>query len=359
MQRALSSFEASKEWRNKAVLVADKLYINDKLYISPELRDEQQGAIAYVEDSYTISYITANQIALNFNLFDEFLSPPLPHPLDGMGSKQPLLHNMESMSPSKKRKNSYDVSTFDRLDDDGSMDSSDTRKFARPSFESQSSNDRQNHSEIEKRRRDKMNAYITELSSMLPMCNAMNRKLDKLTCSGVRAATTYTEASHRPSFLSEDELKHLILEIIKSDVECKYVIKRYEHDFDISRISRAAEGFLFVNDLIGQSLLDYLHPKDINKVKEQLSSSDLAPRERLIDAKTMMPVKTELPQRPTHLSSGSRRSFFCRMKRGSKMSEMSGIKAEKYSDIDLCNRKKKFGKYPQQMLYLKMKSAYS
>lgn len=71
---------------------------------------------------------------------------------------------------------------------------------------------RENHSEIERRRRNKMTAYITELSEMVPTCSALARKPDKLTILRMAVShmktlkgsgNTGTDGTYKPSFLTD------------------------------------------------------------------------------------------------------------------------------------------------------------
>ncbi|XP_042615408.1 aryl hydrocarbon receptor nuclear translocator 2 isoform X2 [Cyprinus carpio] len=200
-------------------------------------------------------------------------------------------------------------------------------KFSRYDYDDQTPGDkeryaRENHSEIERRRRNKMTQYITELSDMVPTCSALARKPDKLTILRMAVShmksmrgtgNTSTDGAYKPSFLTEQELKHLILE--------------------------AADGFLFVvaaetgrviyvsdsvtpvlnhpqSEWFGSTLYEQVHPDDVDKLREQLSTSENSMTGRILDLKTGT-VKKEGQQSSMRMCMGSRRSFICRMRCGS------------------------------------------
>ncbi|KAG7279010.1 hypothetical protein CRUP_001951 [Coryphaenoides rupestris] len=136
----------------------------------------------------------------------------------------------------------------------GSTDNQDSKSASIPDVDMEDDEDGEPHSQIEKRRRDKMNNLIEELSAMIPTCNPMSRKLDKLTAADGFLFVVGCDRG-KIVFVSESITK-------------------------ILNYSRA--------ELIGQSLFDYIHPKDMGKA--------------------------DLPVGATRLCSGARRSFFCRMK---------------------------------------------
>ncbi|XP_072554371.1 aryl hydrocarbon receptor nuclear translocator 2-like isoform X1 [Paramormyrops kingsleyae] len=243
----------------------------------------------------------ATSAAVNPSDMASDLSGSVATPSAGAGPAQARMTGMLPGRGSKRRSVGMDV---DEEDGDGPS------KFSR-----------ENHSEIERRRRNKMSQYITELSDMVPTCSALARKPDKLTILRMAvshmktmrgAGNTSINGAYKPSFLTEQELKHLILE--------------------------AADGFLFVvatetgrviyvsdsvtpvlnqpqSEWLGSSLYEQVHPDDVGKLREQLSTSESSMTGRILDLKTGT-VKKEGQQSSMRMCMGSRRSFICRMRCG-------------------------------------------
>lgn len=189
---------------------------------------------------------------------------------------------------------------------------------------------RENHCEIERRRRNKMSAYITELSDMVPTCNALARKPDKLTILRMAVAhikslrgitnTPPNDGTYKPSFLTDNELKHLILEAADGFlfvVSCDTGRIIYVSD-SLTPVLNHAQG-----DWFGASVYDYIHPEDQEKVREQLSTTDSQANGRILDLKTGT-VKKEGSQSAMRLCMGSRRGFICRLKVGNVSPESLG-----------------------------------
>lgn len=180
------------------------------------------------------------------------------------------------------------------------------------------------HSLVEKKRRDKMSLLVTKLSDMIPMCGAMNRKLDKITV--LRMCVQHLKSIRGNHFVSETSalqpgvlLGTHILKIAKKSIKGLVFVVACDRG-KLLFVSVSVKDVLNCghNDIFGQSLFDLLHQKDIMNVKDQLLSSGT--RKVFIDARTLEPVNPDvvLPREPLPMvSSGSSRFFFCRMKNGS------------------------------------------
>lgn len=190
------------------------------------------------------------------------------------------------------------------------QDQSDKERFARES-----------HCEIERRRRNKMSAYITELCDMVPTCSTLARKPDKLTILRMAVShmknlrgtgNTGADGSYKPSFLTDQELKHLILEAADGFL---FVVQ-----CDTGRVLYVSDSVVPVlnvsqTDWFQRTIYDMVHHDDVEKIREQLSTSESQNTGRILDLKTGT-VKKEGQNSSMRLCMGSRRGFICRMKMG-------------------------------------------
>ncbi|XP_028410576.1 protein cycle-like isoform X2 [Dendronephthya gigantea] len=176
------------------------------------------------------------------------------------------------------------------------------------------------HSEIERRRRNKMNQCINDLSTMIPLPPSVGKKPDKMTVlrfavQHMKALQGSTEPSketnHKPSFMSDDDLRNLITEASGGFiivVECDrgqvlYVTDSVEKILNISQAN-----------MIGFDFYELVHSKDVAMVKTQLSTTASEGKDEKSYIKKPDVVEESIGN-AENLCPGAKRSFLCRMKK--------------------------------------------
>lgn len=94
---------------------------------------------------------------------------------------------------------------------------------------------------------------------------------------------TSTDGTYKPSFLTDQELKHLILEAADGFL---FVVS-----CDTGRVIYVSDSVAPVlnfsqNDWYGSCFYDNIHPEDVDKVREQLSTQEPQNSGRILDLKT-------------------------------------------------------------------------
>jgi len=188
---------------------------------------------------------------------------------------------------------------------------------------------RENHCEIERRRRVKMATYFAELCDMVPSCANLARKPDKLTIlrmaaqfmKNLRATNNSLAISptgqselHKPSFLNDQELKYLMVE------SCDAFLFALNCDnLRVIYVSDAIQYVLSYNcqDWYSRFFYDLIHPDDVEKVREQfhLQSPDGSPS-GAAGIGRVLDLKTGTVKKDGHASGSSKRSFICRLRVG-------------------------------------------
>uniref|UniRef100_A0A1I8IYY4 BHLH domain-containing protein n=1 Tax=Macrostomum lignano TaxID=282301 RepID=A0A1I8IYY4_9PLAT len=139
-------------------------------------------------------------------------------------------------------------------------------------------------------RRDKMNGYIQEMASLVPLCRSASRKLDKLTVMRMTAQHLKTLRLRRLGNGGSGGPRPRRARIL-------YASKGSDWP---SKDSKCPE--FEPRDLIGHNLFDIVHPKDVNLVKEQLVQPD--------SLQDLEGEQLDL----SGVSFGLRRHFYCRIR---------------------------------------------